>query len=946
MEIDADAVAGAGDGRDEIIDFGSFRLVPATRSLTRDGAPVHLGARALDLLIALLARPGEVIGRDELFTAAWPGIFVDESNLRVNISALRKALGDGKSGRRLIACIPSRGYSFVGEVRKRRQGTRSASPITPDDRHALPTPLQRLVGRDEIVAMIGTELPQRHFITVVGAGGIGKTSVALAVAEQLAPTYRDGVRVVDLAPLASAALVPAHLASLLQVQGSDRPPLEGVIAFLKTRQMLIIFDNCERVLDSTSAVAEEILRWAPDVHILATSREPMRAMGEWVQRLTPLDTPRRGEVRTMREACDYPAVQLLVERAMASQASLEFTDADAPIAAELCTHLDGLPLAIELAATRVPLFGLRGVADRLDDRFSFLTRGRRTAARRHQTLTAMIDWSYEILPAEEKALWRRLSVFSGAFSVDAANAVALDPDEPDLDIVYILANLVEKSVVVVDSRNEHDRYRMLESLRLYAQDKLAGTGEFDRVRRRHAEYFRELALAEYRFIGETPTNEWLARHRGEIADIRTALDWAFASPGDTELALELTAASAPIWFKLLLVSEFERYLKQAVVRRTDATNSDVAMRLHYALGHAIFHLRGYRPESIEALRAALALAEERDDVEVQMQALWSIYGVSSAYGDYDAVMFGVEGVRKLLPRAPSPLAGPLFHRMAGLAFHLIGDQRLALDHAEKALDHPAVRQRVRGQGLFSYDQKITASSHYARILWINGFADQAAALVGATIQDALTVDQPFPLSYFLVFGACLVAFWSGQVEAARGHIMLLRTVASSSAFNVWQMGGRIYEHVLEYLDASDVDRAAKRQALLTRSDLTPFQAESLGTIDWHLVCPSALAGAVRGETNWATAENLRAHGEALFDTRGIEAWPEAERFFSQALDISRRQHALAWELRAATSLARLWQAQGKASQAIDLLSAVHGRLTEGFDTRDLQRASSLLRSLG
>jgi len=935
----------------EAIDFGEFRLMPSTRAMTRSGMPMHLGARALDILIALVARPGEVVSKEELFEIVWPRISVEESNLRVHVAALRKALGDGTSGTRLIVSIPGRGYSFVGQVQKIIEyapRTATSAPIAPDDRHALPAPLHRLIGRDAIVSEIVDVLSRQRLITIVGAGGIGKTAVALAVAERIAGFYRDGVSLVDLAPLASPDLVAAHLASLLRLPASDRPPLEGIVVHLRTRHLLIVLDNCEHVIEATSKVAEEILRWAPEAHILATSREPLRAMGEWMHRLTPLNVPSGTEILTMTQACQYPAVELLVERVLACQSSSEFNDPDAPVAAELCTRLDGLPLAIELAATRVPLFGLRGVADRLDDRLSFLTKGRRTAVPRHQTLSAMIDWSYETLLDDEKTVWRRLAVFRGPFTLDAACAVALDSARTSVEVINILDGVLEKSLVVADIRGDKIKYRLLESLRLYALGKLTESGEADLINRRHAQFFYRHALSSEGYLAEAPTVEWLAKHRGEIADIREAVDWAFSPAGDPELAVKLIAASAPFWFKLLLVPELESYLKQAVqlAATLSQIDSEVVMRLNVALAHAIFHTRGYRPEVIDCLRKALAIAEQRGDTESQLQVLWSIFGASSVVGDYPVVMSSVDGVYKVLPKAPDPLARPLYHRMAGLGFHLTGDQQRALEHTEKALDHPAVRERIRGHGIFSYDHKITTSSHYTRILWISGLADQATTVIRATIDDALAVDQPFPLSYFLVFGACLAAFWSGDTTAVRGYMSLLRTVASGNAFNVWQMGARIHERVLELLESPEDQSAAARQALIGDPSLTPFQAESLCTINRRLLCARPLADALRGEINWATAEILRVQGEMILDARGATAELDAERLFLQSLDISRHQHALSWELRSATSLARLWHAADKSRQARDLLAEVHGRFTEGFGTRDILAAQQLLQTLG
>ncbi len=387
--------------------FEDFELWPTSRVLTRNNVPMQIGARALDILVALIERAGQVVSKTELFALVWPDRFIEESNLRVNIAAVRKALSDDRTGIWFITSIPGRGYTFVAEVVRTpgRSGNadRQRASVTSGDHGGLPAALTRIFGRNEVVAEIADQLPRKRLVTISGTGGIGKTAVALAVARRLAGAYRDGVQIIDLAPLAHPALVAPHLASLLRVPADDDEPLGKILAHLQPRSQLIVLDNCEHVIETASEIAEAILARAPGVHLLATSREPLRAAGEWVERLTPLAVPAATPALTATEALRFAAVQLFVERLYACDGSFVLADSDAPIVAEICARLDGLPLAIELAATRVTLFGLQGLADRLDDRFSILTKGRRTAVPRHQTLSAMIDWSYEGLSERGKS---------------------------------------------------------------------------------------------------------------------------------------------------------------------------------------------------------------------------------------------------------------------------------------------------------------------------------------------------------------------------------------------------------------------------------------------------------------------------------------------------------------------------------------------------------------
>jgi predicted ATPase len=711
--------------------------------------------------------------------------------------------------------------------------------------------------------------------------------------------------------------------------------------------MLIVFDNCEHVIETVGEITEALLQGAPEVHILATSREPLRAVGEWVQRLGPLAVPPASTKLTAAEALRFPAVQLFAERLLACDASFKITDADAPVVGEICARLDGLPLAIELAATRVPVFGLRGLADRLDDRFSILTKGRRTALPRHQTLGAMIDWSFETLGDDEKTVWRRFAVFRGAFTIEAAGAIGKDRPTENFDVVDILASLVEKSLVTVDSRGGAPRYRLLESLRLYALNKLLESKESECVKRRHAQYWYKRSLASGENGIETPTADWLSNHSGDIADIRAALEWAFAPDGDAILGIRIAAASAPLWFKALLLPELRRYLERAIALAPKFSEIDdtLVMRMHMALGNSIFHTLGPVRESREALDQALAIAERRDDICSQLQIIWSQWGLTCAHGDYAAMRPWLERVRSILVKYPELPVAPLYDRMAALSCHLWGEQDTAVRHAEQAIESTAAVRCTRQNGVFVYDHKTAMRSHYSRILWISGRPDEASEVVRDTITHDLTGDRSLGFGFFLVFAACPVSFWTGDLEAARRHLSLLLDVQSGTTFNVWQMAGRLYERVLDFLEDADHLLPAARDKLVGDTSLTPFQEDSLSTFSWRLLCPQSLAQAADGPINWCTAEVLRAKGEALLEAANADACGEAESLFLRSIDISRRQRALSWELRGATSLARLWHLAGRTREASELLSEVYGRFTEGFATRDLVEAKRVLDAL-
>jgi len=368
----------------------SFRLLVGRKLLSEGERRVRLGSRALDILIALVERAGEIVEKEELIGYVWPNTFVDEANLRVHVAALRKALGDGQEGARYIINTSGLGYSFVAPVKRIKADPPNPEwPAARPPANNLPTLLTRMIGRDDALYAVVEQLPHRRLLTIVGPGGIGKTTLALAVAERLLDAYENGVCFVDLAPLADSGLASALASSLgLPILSVDAVP--SLIAFLAEQRRLIVLDTCEHVIEASARLVEALVKGCHGVNFLATSREPLRAEGEHVYRLPALDTPMPGGGTTAEEAMAFSSVRLFAERASSSLDTFELDDASAPIVSDICSRLDGVPLAIELAAAHIGVFGVRGLAERLSD-VPFLTQGRRTAFPRHQTLRAGLE---------------------------------------------------------------------------------------------------------------------------------------------------------------------------------------------------------------------------------------------------------------------------------------------------------------------------------------------------------------------------------------------------------------------------------------------------------------------------------------------------------------------------------------------------------------------------
>jgi predicted ATPase len=429
------------------------------RILLEEGRPVRLGARAFDILVALARRPGELVSKQTLMAEVWPGTFVEGANLRVNIAALRKALGDTDA--QLIRTDPGRGYRFTIRVDAVARTPPAPAPSAAWPRH-FPNPTTRLVGRSEFVDQVAGQLPTRRLITLTGPGGIGKTRVAIACAQAMTGSYRDGIAFVDLTGATDQASVTAAVAESLGIADGDT-----VVQQLHGRQMLLVLDNCEHVIQVAAELAERIITRSPGVQVLATSRESLRIFGELVRVLPPLPSPPAGVALTAAEALTYPAVELFVERVSATHEGFRLSDADAPLVGEICRRLDGVALAIELAAAQVDVLGVAWLAAHLDDRLWILNRGPRTAAPRHQTLGSSLDWSYTLLSEQERSTLQSVAKFPGDFSLGDAVTMAANNGVGEIQVVAALGGLVSKSLAMLDVSGVLPRYRLPETTRVY-----------------------------------------------------------------------------------------------------------------------------------------------------------------------------------------------------------------------------------------------------------------------------------------------------------------------------------------------------------------------------------------------------------------------------------------------------------------------------------------------
>jgi len=448
----------------------------------------------------------------------------------------------------------------------------------------LPCQLTSLLGREKDLEQIKSLLGKHRLLTLTGAGGVGKTRIALQVGADLIDRYPDGVWFVDLAGLTNPELVSSVVARVLGMsQPEGRRVDESIPPWLRSKKLLLIMDNCEHVLEAVANLAEAILETAPGVRILATSRQAVNITGEVLYRLPSLAVPAETAGLKADEALHFGAVALFVERAAASNAHFRLTDGNAAIVGDICRRLDGIPLAIELAGARVKVLSIPNLAQHLDERFKILTGGRRTALPRQKTLTALIDWSYDLLSSREQKLFNRLGIFAGGFTLEAASAVCAGDGLDGSEMFELVDSLADKSLVVAETGCQPERYSLLESTRAYAIEKLAASGESERLARRHAEHFTDVARAADQTSGNMSVAAVLARLEPEVDNFRATLEWATGHEHDVTMGAQLAGALEQLWYEGGLSAEGRHWIGMMLERIAEDEHPAIAGRLWLAL---------------------------------------------------------------------------------------------------------------------------------------------------------------------------------------------------------------------------------------------------------------------------------------------------------------------------------------------------------------------------
>lgn len=899
---------------DRRILFGSFELRPERGQLLNGGVRVGLGSRALAILALLAERAGKVVSVQEITDRVWPNIFVQDNNLRVHITAIRRALRAGADDDVKIDNVPGRGYRLNADVTIETAGEDAAEAPMSGHIRPLPLPLQihHLIGREACVAEVVESLARHRLVTIVGPGGIGKTSVALAALTQLRTS--TAVCFVDLTNCTSLAHVATATAAALQSpMGQDTMPA-GLVEHLRATELVLLMDNCEHLIDTAARAAEALLQSCPRVTLLATSREPLRVAGEVQVHLQPLPVPTASD--TVETIASTPSVALFVERAAAATGGFRLTQDNTPQVVAVCRSLDGLPLALELAAAAMPMVGLEGLSSGLAGRLSPFAFGRRTLAR-HETLEAMLDWSFELLAPDERLVFGCLSLFRSTFDLAAAVQVAAANMAEDGRTEQAVLQLAAKSLLFIEPSQQGVAYRLLETTKAYARCKLEDSGQAEIAARQHAEWVGTLldrAQADWLRMDRAT---WWERYGNAIDDVRAALVWSLGEAGDKHLGIRLILASAPVWLGMSQFAEYHRWLEQALATLDGLGQRGGAEEIKLQIGLCVLLFNADRPGErfVRAATQVLRIAKKIGDPTARATALWMLSGQRGIMGDHPA---SLALARQMLAPESTDVDRDLRNfarRVTAIMTFRVGRMAESAAIGEELVTRCS--DRTAYGAVLRYDHSTMVRGNHSLTLAVQGRLESARAMIMETVIESRRLRNPSSLCYLLSSAACPVALWLGDDELARHYADLLGCVADENRFTYMAELAAWFSRIADLR----MGKPPQPFPLDRIRPPLPHDKDVFITSYGALCDAEATARAEACDTHWATAEILRASGENRLRAGEVAA---GRALFERALAIAEAQGAGLWALRAATSLARLMPQDEAARILMPVLARIEG----------------------
>ena len=905
------------------IRIGQLEVSLDHREVRLDGRKMPIGSRAFDILALLIAADGDLVSKDEIMRSVWPTTVVEKNNLQVHISALRRAFGDE---RERIATVPGRGYRLMMQAdavlsadAASQPPVESATSFAGCDaarpaRQPLPARVPELIGRQDALDGAKGALRAHQTVTLVGTGGIGKTRLAVEVAHAVQQDFADGVVFVSLAAVYDAQSALDALAFAMGSRlSASRTALAQIAAEWREREALVVLDNCEQVLEIVAAIAEALTGAGSRMRVLATSREALRVRDEIVYQLPPLSVPTANDpgADVLRTA----AVRFFLARAQADGAQFSLDETSIRLTGEVCRRLDGIPLALELAASRAAVLGIGLLAEHLDDRFRILTGGRRTALPRHQTLKATLDWSYRLLSQDEQKLLRWLGTFVNGFTLDAACAMATHAGLARMESLDAVSGLVSRSLLSTDFEGSSYRYRLLETTRAYALQQLDDNGERTSAAGAHATLFLELLETARKRWTERPVVEWLGEFTRELGNVRTALDWSLGERGDHATGIALAAVTVPYLYDLSLVDECCSRARAALRLISDDASIGVETRLGLvsALASALVYAEGPLTETREAWTLVLNDAVRIGQADFASRARWGVWNWHQYAGRARDALMLARRFSDLARGGSHATLAVLADRVEGIALHYTGDQCRARELLERMIAayeaKPMSRWHTTG---FRVDHGIVARATLARVLWVQGQRNEAYDLAARCFDSAVEYDHEIVTCYVLVEALVPIALLNNDRAAARHGIDVLHELSTRFGFTIWSACCACYEAWLMTLTetgSAAVEQLAASIAALRATGFLAQLSPLLGQLAVAMTNESRASDALdtieqalhHAEDNgerWYYAELCRIKGDVL---RALGCHDEAQRWFAASLECEQRNGAERTEARNASN---------------------------------------------
>lgn len=761
--------------------FGVWSIDPNSRILLKEEQPISLTGRAFDVFYQLVSAQGELVTKDDLLESVWQGIVVEENSLQAQISAIRKILG---TERKLLVTEFGQGYRFLGKASiKAKQHAAITTPLIAPDKKVL-------IGRDKELAELSSLISTHSLVTVTGTGGIGKTSLVMALNSSLEERHDGQVRFIELAPIHDERQLNLAVANCLNLNNHIAHASSLDLEMLAQLQGALVLDNCEHIIDDVARMVDVLTGLAPNLKILATSQESLRIADEQVYKLNPLPTPSLAGKTAGGSVATNPAVVLFLTRARAIKYDYEHSEEELSIIAGICSRLDGLPLAIELAASRLASETVSEIYEGIDDRFNSLTTGKRTALPRHRTLFATIDWSYKLLNDEEKLFFSRLSIFAKKFTKSMVIELLSELGLSKWQVSDLLLGLTEKSLLQTEVQGKQTRYLLLESIKCYASERLEEMAEYDKLTFQYAKVCCvEVQRASLESLS-LPTQLWQEKYSAMMDDIRFTLDWTLKCEDHFQLGVEILEYSTPFWITLSLYDECRHYI-EPLLENGFLLSEQQEMLLYSALGKSLSWSKGPIAKTGQCWRKALALAELHEHQETLLQACYGLWLYYLRSGEIEQ---SLKFANLMVERAEEFVDQDALEtgkRVQGTSLHFLGrhtEAKSVLTQSIGYFSHNETALPYR----FGLDQLSAAQAFLSRALWVMGDTITGREMASKGVKRAQQLEHVSSICCALAEGECMVAALDRNYQHVLNQTKLLSDIASRSNLHFWKSYSDLY----------------------------------------------------------------------------------------------------------------------------------------------------------